>query len=338
MEKRAARGTARTFPAATDRVAARRKASGFTLIEIIVVVAIIAVAAAVALPSINAGARQREIRRTLQGFVSALRRASSIAVFRRQPVELRILAKEGAYSVVVPTASSGDEAAAATDDEQRRRRRSGLLGRADESTAQADSNEHRVELPELASFGDVEGGRDLGDEGFRDDRAQVRPGARTADLAHPLHQPADQLDLHGGRRVRSERGFTLMEVLIATSVAAIGIVAALELFSGSTRLAGASTDQTQALVIGRSVMDQVLWRIDIEDGTESGELDEYRWTREVVTLEPSLGRGDTDELGEKDEESEDFELKGVSVVVSWTNAGGVDKEIRLSSARIMEKF
>jgi hypothetical protein len=82
----------------------------------------------------------------------------------------------------------------------------------------------------------------------------------------------------------------------------------------------------------------VLWRIDIEDGTESGELDEYRWTREVVTLEPSLGRGDTDELGEKDEESEDFELKGVSVVVSWTNAGGVDKEIRLSSARIMEKF
>lgn len=138
--------------------------------------------------------------------------------------------------------------------------------------------------------------------------------------------------------MRSERGFTLMEVLIATSVAAVGIVAALELFSGSTRLAGASTEQTQALVIARSVMDQVLWRIDIEDGTESGEVDEYRWTREVVTLEPSLGRSDADDLGEEDEESEDFELKGVSVVVSWTNPGGVDKEIRLSSARVMEKF
>lgn len=135
-----------------------------------------------------------------------------------------------------------------------------------------------------------------------------------------------------------ERGFTLMEVLIATSVAAIGIVAALELFSGSTRLAGASTDQTRALVIARSVMDQVLWRIDIEDGTESGEVDEYHWTREIVTIEPSLGRSDTDELGERDEESEDFELKGVAVIVSWTNAGGVDKEVRLSSARIMEKF
>jgi type II secretory pathway pseudopilin PulG len=129
-----------------------------------------------------------------------------------------------------------------------------------------------------------------------------------------------------------------MEVLIATSVAAIGIVAALELFSGSTRLAGASSEQTQALVIARSVMDQILWQIDIEDGTETGEVDDYRWSREVVTLEPSLGRSDSDELGERDEESEDFELKGVSVIVSWTNAGGVDKEVRLSSARIMEKF
>jgi type II secretion system protein H len=147
-------------------VTARRKASGFTLIEIIVVVAIIAVAAAVALPSLNAGARQREIRRTLQGFVSALRRASSIAVFRRQPVELRILVKDGAYSVVVPTASSGDEAAAATAAAEPRGRRSGLLGRTDESAVQRDSSEHRVELPELASFGDVEGGRDLGEEGI----------------------------------------------------------------------------------------------------------------------------------------------------------------------------
>ena len=138
--------------------------------------------------------------------------------------------------------------------------------------------------------------------------------------------------------MRSERGFTLIEVLIATSVAAVGIVAALELFAGSTRLAGAATDQTRALVIGRSVMDQMLWHIDIEDGVESGEVDEYHWTREVVTLEPSLGRSNADDLGEEEEESEDFELKGVSVVVSWTNAGGVDKELRLSSARIMEKF
>lgn len=139
--------------------------------------------------------------------------------------------------------------------------------------------------------------------------------------------------------MRGSRGFTLVEVLVATSVAAIGIVAVLELFSGSTRLAGASADQTQALAIGRSVMDQALWRVDVDEGTERGDVEDYHWTREVLPLDPTLGRtDDKDGLGEQDEESDDYELKEILVIVSWKNAGGVDKEIRLSSARLMEKF
>jgi prepilin-type N-terminal cleavage/methylation domain-containing protein len=139
--------------------------------------------------------------------------------------------------------------------------------------------------------------------------------------------------------VKGSRGFTLVEVLVATSVAAIGIVTVLELFSGSTRLAGATVDQTQALAIARSVMDQALWHVDLDEGTERGDVEEYHWTREVLPLEASLGRSDDDDgLGKKDEESDDFELKEILVVVSWKNAGGIDKEIRLSSARLMEKF
>ena len=144
----------------------RRRESGFTLIEIIVVVAIIAVAAAIALPSINAGAQQREIRRTLQGLVSTLRRASSFAVFHRRPVELRILAKDGVYSVVVPTSSADDESGAVAVEEARPRRRSRLLGGGGDAETAAGAGEHRVVLPALASFGEVEGGRDLGDEGI----------------------------------------------------------------------------------------------------------------------------------------------------------------------------
>jgi len=147
-------------------VTARHRSSGFTLIEIIVVVAIIAVAAAIALPSLNAGARQREIRRTLQGFVSSVRRASSVAVFQRRPVELRILSREGAYTVVVPVSVSREEDAEMDAEEPGTRRSVGLLGRTDESTDRENSKEHRVVLPEIASFGDVEGGRDLGEEGI----------------------------------------------------------------------------------------------------------------------------------------------------------------------------
>lgn len=145
---------------------ARHGSSGFTLIEIIVVVAIIAVAAAIALPSLNAGARQREIRRTLQGFVSAVRRASSVAVFQRRPVELRVFSREGAYTIVVPESASREEGEATAAEQTSTRRRIGLLGRTGESANAEDSKEHRVVLPELASFGEVEGGRDLGEEGI----------------------------------------------------------------------------------------------------------------------------------------------------------------------------
>jgi len=146
-------------------VTARARSSGFTLIEIIVVVAIIAIAAAVALPSINAGAKQREIRQTLQTFVSTVRRASSVAVFRRRPVELRIFTREGAYSVVPPAPSSKDGGATEVE-EPRPRRGSRLLHGRGEADAESASNEHRIVLPALASFGEVDGGRDLGDEGI----------------------------------------------------------------------------------------------------------------------------------------------------------------------------
>jgi prepilin-type N-terminal cleavage/methylation domain-containing protein len=147
-------------------VATKNRSSGFTLIEIIVVVAIIAIAAAVALPSINAGARQREIRRTLQSFVSTVRRASSVAVFRRRPVELRILPDERAYTVVVPTSSAGGDGETGGGEEARPRRVSRLLGGSGDAKTDAATREHRMLLPTLASFGEVEGGRDLGEEGI----------------------------------------------------------------------------------------------------------------------------------------------------------------------------
>ena len=59
-------------------------------------------------------------------------------------------------------------------------------------------------------------------------------------------------------RTKGARGFTLLEVVIAAAVMAVGVAAALELFTGSLRLAGASTRQTDALVLARSLIDEMV--------------------------------------------------------------------------------
>jgi prepilin-type N-terminal cleavage/methylation domain-containing protein len=203
-------------------VTARRKASGFTLIEIIVVVAIIAVAAAVAVPSINAGAPARFVARQVvmrcAGFVD-----SGVS---QTAGRVAILAKEGVYTVVVPTASSGDEAAAATDDEQRGRRRSDLLGRANESTAQGRFQRAPRRASELGSFGTSKAVAIPGMRGSltfilmaaERRRSVCSTWGATADSTLP--STGDQLDSMEDR-VRSER-FHVDEVLIATLGGAIG--------------------------------------------------------------------------------------------------------------------
>ena len=72
------------------------------------------------------------------------------------------------------------------------------------------------------------------------------------------------------------------------AISAVGIVALLELFSGSVRLAGASARQTEALAVARSVLDRHLWKADLEDTDDSGQWGEYRWHVEVRPMEPQL--------------------------------------------------
>jgi type II secretion system protein I len=134
---------------------------------------------------------------------------------------------------------------------------------------------------------------------------------------------------------RTQRGFTLLEVLIATSIAAVGIVAVLELFAGSTRLAGNSSEQTLAISVARSVMDQALWQGDLDSQSLSGEFDKYRWSLTVEPVEPQLGSGEEEE---RPNESQDYELKRIVVTVDWPSLGGREKSLTLESARIMEAF
>ena len=140
--------------------------------------------------------------------------------------------------------------------------------------------------------------------------------------------------------MRRAAGFTLLEVMIAVSISAVGIVGLLELFSGSVRLASISARQTDALVVARAQMDRNLWDPELEDGEDAGTWrdhrigGEYRWRVSIEEYLPQLGVPEGEEV---EQEAEDYELKQITVVVSWDTPGGT-KDLSLSTVRLVELF
>ena len=81
------------------RTGRSRRSAGMTLIELVVVMVIISAAALVAYPAIRSGVNQRQVRQTLQHFVAAVRRASSMAILRRETVEIWVWPDRKEYAL-----------------------------------------------------------------------------------------------------------------------------------------------------------------------------------------------------------------------------------------------
>ena len=136
--------------------------------------------------------------------------------------------------------------------------------------------------------------------------------------------------------MRGSRGFTLLEVLLATAIMSIGIVSALELFSGSMHLAGASSQQTHALVVARSVMDAALWRAELFEDVEVGEVDGYEWVRSTRYIDRQLLSFEEQDQGTFGVETDvEFELMEILVEVNWDSPRG-RKQVRLETAKLVE--
>jgi len=134
--------------------------------------------------------------------------------------------------------------------------------------------------------------------------------------------------------VNTRRGFTLLEVMIAVSIAAIGIVSLLELFGGSMRLARSASEQTKAIVIASSLMDRVLWKPELPEGDDAGDIDQYHWTMSVRPVDPELGSTEDEPLQDI---SDSYELYEIRIEISWGNSDS-PRTIALRSRRVMERF
>jgi len=121
------------------------------------------------------------------------------------------------------------------------------------------------------------------------------------------------------RQSAIQRGFTLLEVVVAVALVGLGLAAALEILAVGLRSARASGDYTQAVLLARQKLGELSSQMltsRVEDGS-FGEV--YRWTAEVTPE-------DTDVEGLP------VRLFRLRVKVSWVGKGG-DKGVELVTLR-----
>jgi len=126
----------------------------------------------------------------------------------------------------------------------------------------------------------------------------------------------------------SGQGFTLLEVLVAMTIVGLGVVTLLQIFSQGLRLQARSTANSEAVAHGARMMDELLARRKLPEGSDNGKLaTDGRWTAQIQTMrdEPSALALDSH-----------WELKEVALQVVVTD-GGRERQVELKTLRLARK-
>ena len=91
----------------------------------------------------------------------------------------------------------------------------------------------------------------------------------------PLKLRGDEGGVSGRNK---SKGFTLIEVLVATAILGIALTVIIQLFAGGLRLARASKEYTSAINYVNTKMEEIASKQDLEEGVTEGEFDEtFHW-------------------------------------------------------------
>jgi prepilin-type N-terminal cleavage/methylation domain-containing protein len=109
---------------------------------------------------------------------------------------------------------------------------------------------------------------------------------------------------------RRQAGFTLLEVLVALTILAVGVVSLIQLSSQSLRLVKVSGDYQQAAQLANRI---ATGSAPTEEGVESGEEGRFRWERRASLVQVP------EELLPKETlpDREPPKLFALTVAVSW---------------------
>ena len=124
--------------------------------------------------------------------------------------------------------------------------------------------------------------------------------------------------------MKKERGFTIVEVVIALAILGMGLTVIMELFSGGLRLGKTSGEYIKAVNYGRLKLEEIGLKPILEEEMEEGKFDDlFRW--QVVTKRVNLL---------PDEQAKDLkppvELFHMDIQIIW-KSGHKEKSIRVES-------
>ncbi len=126
--------------------------------------------------------------------------------------------------------------------------------------------------------------------------------------------------------INKDKGFTLLEILVATSILAIAIVVVLQLFSSNLRSITASEDYVYAAMKADAKMKEVLAEKEIKERSMTEITDDGYNINVNITEEKKEGR---DLLNVK--------LLRIDVIVQWKK-GRKEKSLSLSTLKLVKKI
>lgn len=129
-----------------------------------------------------------------------------------------------------------------------------------------------------------------------------------------------------------QRGFTLIEIVAAFSILALGLGLSMGIASGAIGQARRAATFTEAALNARSLLDAAGAGERLEEGTTEGEFDDrYEWTLDVMPWEPEPVEG---EPPPSVSAISPVELYQLSLVVRWDESGR-PREARFSTLRAL---
>jgi general secretion pathway protein I len=127
----------------------------------------------------------------------------------------------------------------------------------------------------------------------------------------------------------SQRGFTLVEIVVAFVLLSLVLVSSFELFTSGMRRAGNLDERSQALAVAQSQLALAGMEIPLKEGQHAGQTEDgrYRWTLAITRFEEAAQQPNQPLLSA-------YGLYRVETVVSWTGADGRAQSISLATLEL----